>query len=830
MLRFLPAFFLFFSALPLNAQVLKGQVNDLAGNPVPFARVSVAQSSYGTVTNAKGAFRLELGQGTYRITVSSIGYAPVTDSIVMDQDEKQVIFLLPNEASDLPETVITARTKRDLGKEIMQQVIDKRKYFRDQMNVYSCDVYCFASLEKEQKDSIRTDSVISRKKMNITEWSGTSFYKASNRYKDIIRGYIDLTEYGGNTTEVSVSFGSSDDLALEPSSYNPSNPYIFVNGLKDADINLFDNTITVPGLCQRPLISPMAYNAFLYYYFYVESSFYENNRKIYEIRVEPRFREEALFAGSLFIRDESWELVSYELGINKGALTYYRDMRLICDFEKEGERIVPKRREFVYLIREGQKYIHGNIRVQHKNYNYTIDDSDRKFWLETRVYIPEAFDRDTVFWNEVRPYHLKKEELLFIHQQDSIRQYHTSEEYLRQQDSSYNTLNIWDFLFNGIGFRNTFKKQEFYFNPLITQVVPFGVGGYRHRLEFSYDKGFKNNHKLSLDPMIDYGFLNKDLKGQLGIGYMYNPRRFSRIYVEAGDVYDFMNNYQSIQGTFAPANRVRNRKLEIYHRFEVFNGLYLKTGIFYSNRQSIENIEFPSWVNNFGFFSEPEPFDGYRIFMTDVEFSYHFRQKYILKGNQKIIVGSQWPVLTVQYKKGIPGLFGGQSNFDFTELRLTDEIDLRSLGQSEYKLAAGTFLRKTDLRLVEHKFFRTSDKFFFSNPVNSLQLLDTALNTSNNYLQFNAIHHFKGFFLNKIWLLNRLKLEETAGGSLLIIPDAHFTQAEMYVGIERMFRIRKQLFKIGAYAVTAGSTFDKASVQFKFGINFYDSFHGKWNY
>lgn len=830
MMRFFTFFCTFFFLFSAQAQVLKGQLTDTTGNPIPFARVSVINSSYGTVTNALGNFQLQIQPGFYTLSYSAMDYQSKTDTITIAGDVTLVHITLSEQVEELPETIITARSRRDLGKEIMKQVIDKRSYFRDLLSEYSCNTYCFTSLEKESKDSLNTDSIISRKKMNITEWTGTSYYKAANRYKDYITGYTDLTEGAKGGVSASVTIGSSEDEMLEPSTYNPVNPYIFVNSFKDADINLFDNLIESPGLSQRPLISPMAYNAFIYYNFSVQSSFYENNHKIYEIRVEPRFREEALFEGSLFIRDTSWELVSYELGINKGALNFFKDVRIISDFEKVGERIVTTRREFVYLLKEWNKNIHGNIRMRHSDYQFTIDDSDRKFWLETIVYTPEAFDRDSSYWNAIRPFHLKQEEINFIQQQDSIAHYYASEEYLLEQDSIYNTLNIWDFLFNGVGYRNTFKKQEFYLEGLINQVIPFGVGGYRHRLNFSYDKEFQNNHQLSLNPMVDYGFHNKDFKWQIGAGYMYNPRRFSKFYVEFGDVYDFMNNYQSIQGTFAPANRVWNRKIEAYHRMELVNGLYFKCGFLYSNRQSIQGIEYPDWVDNFGFFAIPEPFEGYKVFMTDLEFSYHFRQKYMLKGNKKIIVGSQWPILSLQYKKGIPSFLGGQSDFDFMELRLTDEINLNSLGQSEFKLISGSFLRKNDLRLVEHKFFRTSDKFFFSNPINSLQLLDTSLNTANSYLQFNAIHHFNGFFLNKVWLLNRLKLEESIGGSLLMIPDAQFTQAELYVGVGRVFRIRKTLFKISVYAVTAGSTFDKANTHFKFGINFYDSFHRKWDY
>jgi len=398
-----------------------------------------------------------------------------------------------------------------------------------------------------------------------------------------------------------------------------------------------------------------------------------------------------------------------------------------------------------------------------------------------------------------------------------------------RNDSTYNTLNVWDFLFNGVGFRNTFKKQEFYVGGLIEQVVPFGVGGYRHRLNGSYSKGFKNGMRLEVSPTIDYGFYNKDLKGELEVDWLYNPLRFSKIHVMGGDIYDLVTNYQSIQGTFAPANRVRNQKFEVSHSFELYNGFYLKTGIFYSKRGSISGVKYPSWVDYFGNFSTPTEFEDYNVLVTEIGMEYHFRQKYMIQRKQKIITADKWPVLNLTYKKGIPGLLGGQSNFDFMELRVKDDIYLGTLGNSQFKFTAGSFLRKKDLRLIEYKYFRTSD-FLFSNPLNSQQLLDTLLSTSNNYLQFNFIHHFEGFFLNKVWLLNRLKLEETVGGSFLGIPNAGFAQAELYVGLERKIRIRKQIFKVGVYAVTADNSFDSMKFTYKVGINFYDSFYKKWDY
>ena len=142
----------------------------------------------------------------------------------------------------------------------------------------------------------------------------------------------------------------------------------------------------------------------------------------------------------------------------------------------------------------------------------------------------------------------------------------------------------------------------------------------------------------------------------------------------------------------------------------------------------------------------------------------------------------------------------------------------------------GQFVYKNDLRIIEHKYFRSSDKWFFSMPNNSLQLLDTNMNTSDAYLQCNVIHHFNGFFLNKIWGINKLKLEESIGGSLLYLPNSSFLQTEVYVGIERKVRIRKQIMKFGIYLVNANSTHFKHNYGIKFGINGFDNFSQKWSY
>ena len=824
-----------FIILLLNAtsfgQVLRGSVIDDKGEEVPFAKVHVKNSTYGTFSNSFGVFQIELKPGQHILTFSASGFDTFIDTIFIAEEAKELTVVLKPQVQEEDEVIITYKTDKERGKEIMKNVISKRKEFQDGISEYSVSTYCFSSLEKDKfSDSVKRE-VIGKEKMNLLEWEATGYYKQPNRYKDVFTAYQDFAEGHVNTSSASVgvSIGMSEELA--PTDGLPVNPYLFINGIKDYHFSIFDNTIETPKLTRSPLISPLAFNALVYYNYYLESSFLdEDGSFIHEIRVDPRFSYEALFSGTIFIRKDTWEVVSYEFTINPASLAYFKEMQLVCDYKKIDNRIVPTRREFIYTIKEGKNIINGIIRLMHNSYEFKVDDEKRNFWLETMSYAPDAFDKDTNYWQEKRPFTLKEFEKQFILEQDSILLYNESDEFQHKQDSVRNRISWLGVLFGEVGRVNSKKGYEIFLPGLIQQVVPFGVGGYRHRLSPTYTQKFKNGQELLLNPSIDYGFRNKDVKGGLAASFMYNPMNFSRIGFELGDIYDFITGNQNIQGTLAPANRVRNQKVELNFRRELVNGLYFKSIFHYSDRQSIDNLDYPEWVEVFGMFQTPQPFERYKIFLTTFDFEYHFRQRYIIKKGRKIVLGSPWPVVNFQYRKAFPKILGAEAQFDFVELRVHDEINFKQYGNSEIKFVGGAFLQKTDLRVIEHKFFRPSDRFFFSNPVNTLQLLDTALNTSNSYMQLNFIHHFNGFFLNKIWGINRLKLEETIGGGALLIPDANFAQFEFYAGIERQFRIRKEIFKIGIYGVTQVNTLTQASINLKIGVNFYNSFRSKWDY
>jgi hypothetical protein len=812
--------------------------------PLPFASIYVKNSTRGTVTNLKGEFELELSKGEYTLVYSFVGYKTI---------EKQYTFSAHNTLSDtivlkedntLGEVEIYA-DKRDRAKEIMSEVRKLRSNFNQGVQFFSCESYIKTAIDKKVKldpDSLpaNTSNVsysedlnkfFKQENLNLVESYSTTFYDKPNRFKEVFHAYHDYSETKSAIGD-EVSFGveiGEDDIAPAPEI--TSNPLIIYNDILSCDFNFYDNQISYPEICQKPILSPLAETAPLSYKFDLVSSFYEDSSLIYKIKVTPLFITDAAFSGFLFIEDSTWVLRSVDLFINKQALSVCREFHIIQNYQQQDEFVnVPVRREIDYVFKEGSSYILGNTQVLHSEYKVNVDEAKIKWSNEVKSFDPEALDRSEDYWTAMRPIQMKEKELHFIHVCDSLKDYFTSEEYYKKLDSSFNRISIWSPII-GVGHKNSFKKKQWYIEGLLGQINPFGIGGYRHKLPGNFTKEFDNNFLLEMDGFVDYGFRNKDVKGKAGVGLTYFPKKFVRTFVRAGDFYDMVNDYASVAQTFSRSNYVRTVMFSISQRMELFNGFFAEASFNFSDQRPIDNLQLANWSNNlFGGLNAPVEFDRYIKSEFVLELKYRIKQKFMYKDNKKIIFEAKHPILTMKYKKGFPGLFGSEVNYDFIEVGASHHTKLKRWGTSNWQAMYGTYLNKENLRVLEHKYFRGSDRYFFSSPTRSMQLLDATMSTPNDYFQANYVHHFEGAILGKVPFLNRLKLELAAGGGLLYIEDESFRQMEIFAGIERPFVLWKQLFKLGVYAVTVDNNVATADLAFKFGINFYNDFKRKWDY
>ena len=298
-------------------------------------RVGLKSSTYGVPTNAKGAYFFEIEEkGEVIITYSMLGFESVTDTVQVE-DKINIHNVSLTEISTELNAVEIYADKRDIAKEVIKATIDNKKNMKRQYESYQCFTYIKTSLEKENRMPMfkKDDEPEGRQKMNFIESYSISRFQEKNTYKEEYLAHHDFADKSASSVVVSADFGNPNSLI--PSQVIEYNPYVFFEKVEDGEFDPYQNLIDLPKVSSKPLVSPIAINAFINYKFYLKSVFIEDGQKIYDIIVEPRFKESPLFSGNLFIIDSIWVIKSMDLSINSSAMEYFKDFRIIQDFERD---------------------------------------------------------------------------------------------------------------------------------------------------------------------------------------------------------------------------------------------------------------------------------------------------------------------------------------------------------------------------------------------------------------------------------------------------------------------------------------------------------------
>ena len=443
--------------------------------------------------------------------------------------------------------------------------------------------------------------------------------------------------------------------------------------------------------------------------------------------------------------------------------------------------------------------------------------------------VPEEQELRNDFWSTYRP---KSEALdAWTARQDSLIRYLNSDVYLDSADAVYNAFHWYEPLVSGVGYRKRSKGTYFYFAPLIGQWNFVGIGGIRWMPSIVVGKRFSNYQSIKLSSNVNYGFLNNDLKGSLDLEYTYAPLHNGSVSFTMGDEYDQITQSIDLAGIFARSNFIRKTFVESYHRYEWINGFYTRLGLEYSQRESIEDLQFADWTNGlFGARNQPASFETYTVAQLGIEILIRPFQRYYLKGRQKIVLSSKWPDFKFTLKQGIPDILGSDVSFTKYEMLIEDMLRFGKVGTSFYRLGSGGFLNDAStVRFIEHKWFRGGDYFLFTNPLYTYQTLDSTFASPSVYGTGSFMHHFDGWFLNKIPVLRKLKLGTAIGAAFLAVPNENVFHLESFVGLERKVKLWDTPTRFGIYYMLEPQS-ATPGFKFKLGVDIKDTFSDRWNF
>jgi hypothetical protein len=827
----------FVSRYSAIAVTIKGHVKDEQGAPLFHVAVFVPGTNIGTHTNENGDYQLNLKSGNYKLNFSFIGYENVEQEIQVGQEKIRIIdVVLKINSNEMPMVVVNA-DRRDFVKRLIRGAAEKKEFYTDQLLNFSAGYFGRTSMEKidfkrDSSSKIIQPPVIEHAIYHITEGLG-SIYSNENLVKLKVDAYRDYTpKRHENYASISVSFEYGEETIVNDRDMF-EDPYELTSPSCFSEYSLRENSLTLPQLTDKKIISPISSSALLSYSYDLVGIDTLNGEKFFKLSVMPLFKQEALFSGYIWIQDTTFALGKIDLNLADQVMPFFTDFSWQEEFVQiEKNKWVSLGKSIRAKVKEGKAQMICSVENRFTDYDFNLIEPLNMKSSEVLKFDEYAFDRDSVFWQNKQLIPLNELELKYKHECDSLQKRYDDPAIQAQADSAYNKVTFWDVTLSGIAWRNREKGNTYFINPLIAQANIFGIGGYRHKFGGNFSKYFfENDYILETDGYLDYGFTNKDIRGRGGIGLTYYPKKFVRTYVRFGDYYDMVNTFSSFSSVFSRSNYVRAKMISIEQRMEVVNGLYASLTYEYCNQNPINNLIQDSWsAEFFGDINNPLDFKSYTKSEFILNIQWRPGQTYYFKRNRKIVTGFKYPEIKLNYRKGVPTLLGSEVNFDYLELKIHDDYQLARLGTGEWTLQTGAFVNKRNLRLLEYKYFRGSDFFFFSDPNASFQLLDQVFLTPNAYYRGNYVHNFNGVFFNKVPLLNRLKMNEIAGSALIAIPSERFIHQEVFVGIQKRIRIKQQLFKLGVFLVTSDSNLGGAQYTYKFGISYWNSYTKKWNY
>jgi iron complex outermembrane receptor protein len=104
--------FFFYNGSAL-AQSLKGTVKSQSGESLSYATIVVLNSARGTIADKEGKFSLELGQGTFQIQFTAVGFASKVQSITISATPPALDIVLLENTQVLSEVVVTANKREE---------------------------------------------------------------------------------------------------------------------------------------------------------------------------------------------------------------------------------------------------------------------------------------------------------------------------------------------------------------------------------------------------------------------------------------------------------------------------------------------------------------------------------------------------------------------------------------------------------------------------------------------------------------------------------------------------------------------------------------------
>jgi hypothetical protein len=765
---------------------VSGKVTDaLTNEPIPFANVAFKGTTVGTITDINGSFVLETEKGSDSLSASYVGYKPVTLRITPGISQT-VNFLLKVNKVEIVEVVIKAG--ENPANILLRKVIDnKDKNDKKHLDTYQYEVYNkmefdLTDIPQNFKDKKlikpfafifdNMDSSVTNSKpflpFFITETLSDMYYRSSPKAN---REVIKASKISGLENESVTQF----------------------LGDMYQNIDIYDNYIDIFG---KSFISPISNVGMVYYKYYLTDSAFIENQWCYKLKFKPRRKQELTFSGDCWVHDTTFAIRKIDMRVVEDAnINFVEDLAVVKEYTRVNDQHWMLSKELLVVDfaarKDGLGFI-GRKSTSYKDFKIGLPPPDSVFvGSENIVVLENSTAKQDSFWMEARHDSLSDREKKIYHMVDTIKTLPAFKTYV----------DIITLFFTG-----HYEIGKFEIGPYFTTYSFNTVEGNRFRLGGRTSPKFST--RLRLEGYVAYGTKDEEFKYMGGFRYFLKTKPREAIGARyKNDVSQLGQSENAFQDDNILSSLFRRSPADKLTRLEGYRVYYEKEWLSgYSHRLSIDHgILVPLGKLDYSYYNNEER-TSVRNSINTTEISllmrFAYREKFVEGRTGRISIGSDYPVTQIVYTEGLKGVL--ESDFAYHKLvgKIDDIVRLPPFGYSYIALEAGKTWGKVPYPLLN--VHQGNESYFYDYA--SFNLMNYYEFISDQFASLFFVHHFEGFFLDKIPLMRKLKWREVASlrgvyGSLspenkelLVNPNAFSTLSkkpyvEMGFGMENILKI-----------------------------------------
>lgn len=771
--RYIKSFLLFLllgCCISVSAQRIQGVVTDsLTNEAIPYLAVYYDGKGVGTITDNDGRYTIETRNGWNVVTFSAVGYVTKEIKIIPGVTKTLNVKMRPDDIV-LDEVVVKPKRERYSRKnnpavEMMKKVIAHKKNNRLEENDYF-------QYNKYQKITMSLNDV-------TPEMLDKGMYKKMPFLKDQIEFCEETNKF---VLPISVDETASQKIYRK----QPKSEKTIIKGMSSTgvnelfatgdmlstvlrdvftDVNIYDNDIR---LLQYPFISPISSSdAISFYRYFIMDTTYVDKDKCFHLTFVPNNSQDFGFTGHLYVlADSSYTVKKCTMNLpKKSGVNFVDNMDIIQEFEQlpDGEWVLKTDDMIVEMTL--MKIMQGfQIRRTTRYSDYAFDDLPAQLFKRKGAEIKEAdaMMRGDDFWNQYRPVPLTQTESSMDMLVKKLEQ---------MPGFKYVIFVLKAFIENFVETGTKDHPSKVDIGPVNTMISNNYIDGLRLRMSAQTTANL--NPHLFFKGYYAYGFKDHRSKYMGEVEYSFNkkeylPREFPKNSITFNYQYDVMsptdkflktdkdNVFVSFKtSTVDQMSYVRNISLK--YENETQYGLKTTVEVKHSADEPTGGL---AYIVNDGVNTLiPE--------MQTMEASLSFRyapgETFINTKQRRLPVSFDAPVFTLSHTTGFKGVFGGDYNYNFTEIGLYKRFWFSSWGKIDMFVKGGAQWNKVPFPLLimpaaNLSYILQRETF---NLINNMEFLN------DRYASLDVSWDMNGKIFNRIPLLKKLKWREAIGFKML---------------------------------------------------------------